>query len=129
MRERSCAKLSNATASNFNDPDMLQVGNVGMTETEQLTHFMLWCIASAPLLAGNDIVHASDETLRILTAPELIEDIRATGMGMYLLAAAELGKPLPGRLSKKRILYQYNNPTKKKANRYRPPKTKAGGVR
>ena len=67
------ASIANATASNFNDPDMLQVGNVGMTETEQLTHFMLWCIASAPLLAGNDIVHASDETLRILTAPELIE--------------------------------------------------------
>ena len=52
---------------------MLQVGNVGMTITEQLTHFMLWCIASAPLLAGNDIVHASNETLRILTAAELIE--------------------------------------------------------
>ena len=34
-------------------------------------------------------------------APELIEDIRAAGMGMYLLAAVELEKPLPGRLSKR----------------------------
>eukprot|EP00937_MAST-01D_sp_MAST-1D-sp2_P002502 g2502.t1 len=78
-RNNGMARVANATLSNFNDPDMLQVseawrfvGNVGMTHTEQLSHFMMWCIASAPLLAGNDLVHASKQTLAILTAPELI---------------------------------------------------------
>ena len=51
----------------------MQVGNVGLTPEEQKSHFSLWAIMSAPLLAGTDIEHASAETLQILTAPELIE--------------------------------------------------------
>eukprot|EP00055_Hartaetosiga_balthica_P012985 m.64883 g.64883 ORF g.64883 m.64883 type:complete len:906 (-) comp8128_c0_seq1:94-2811(-) len=74
--------LSNAKANNimanvsspghFNDADMLQVGNVGLSFAEQKTHFALWCIMSSPLLAGTDLIHASNETLSILTAQELI---------------------------------------------------------
>jgi len=62
-----------AKPGHFNDPDMLQVGNVGLTPTEQKSHFSLWCIAGAPLLAGTDIEHATPATLEILTAPELLE--------------------------------------------------------
>ena len=51
----------------------LQVGNVGLTVTEQRSHFSLWCITSAPLLAGTDLEHATADTLAILTAPELLE--------------------------------------------------------
>jgi hypothetical protein len=69
---RPCPRLC-AMSGHFNDPDMLQVGNVGLTLTEQKSHFSLWCIAGAPLLAATDIEHASDETLQILTAPELVE--------------------------------------------------------
>src|SRR5213076_1254773 len=36
----------------FNDPDMLEVGNGGMSETEYATHFGLWALMSAPLIAG-----------------------------------------------------------------------------
>jgi len=61
-----------ARPGHFNDPDMLQVGNVGLTLDEQRSHFALWCIAGAPLLAGTDIVHASNETLAIFTAPEVV---------------------------------------------------------
>ena len=57
----------------FNDPDMLQVGNVGLTLVESRTHFAYWCIAAAPLLAGTDIVHASNETLAILTNKRYLE--------------------------------------------------------
>ena len=39
----------------FNDPDMLEVGNGGMSETEYETHFGLWALMSAPLIAGNDV--------------------------------------------------------------------------
>ena len=53
------------------DPDMLQVGNVGLSVTEQYTHMTLWCIAGAPLLAGTDLIHASNQTLRILANREV----------------------------------------------------------
>ena len=60
-----------AKPGHFNDPDMLQVGNVGLTVTEQYSHMSLWCVASAPLLVGTDVIHASDVTLDILANPEV----------------------------------------------------------
>ena len=56
----------------WNDPDMLEVGNGGMTFTEDQAHFSLWCIVGAPLIAGNDLTAMSAQTLSILTHPELI---------------------------------------------------------
>jgi alpha-galactosidase len=44
-----------AGPGHWNDPDMLEVGNGGMSETEYRSHFSLWCIMAAPLIAGNDI--------------------------------------------------------------------------
>lgn len=55
----------------FNDMDMLQVGR-GMTETEDRTHFTMWCMMNSPLLAGNDLRAMTPETIAILTHPELI---------------------------------------------------------
>ncbi len=56
----------------WNDPDMLEVGNGGMTQTEYRTHMSLWALLAAPLLAGNDLRDMSPETLEILTNPEVI---------------------------------------------------------
>ncbi len=56
----------------WNDPDMLEVGNGGMTDTEYRAHFTLWCIVAAPLLAGNDLRTMTPATKAILTAPEVI---------------------------------------------------------
>jgi len=56
----------------WNDPDMLEVGNGGMTGTEYRTHFSLWCLLAAPLLAGNDLRSMPADSLAILTNPELI---------------------------------------------------------
>ena len=39
----------------WNDPDMLEVGNGGMTNDEYRAHFSLWAIMAAPLIAGNDL--------------------------------------------------------------------------
>lgn len=61
-----------AGKGHWNDPDMLEVGNGGMTSTEYKAHFSLWCILSAPLIAGNDLRHMSGETLDILTNKEVI---------------------------------------------------------
>ena len=56
-----------AGPGHWNDPDMLEVGNGGMTLNEDRAHFSMWCMLAAPLIAGNDLVHMSDETVAILT--------------------------------------------------------------
>jgi alpha-galactosidase len=56
----------------WNDPDMLEIGNGGMTDEEYRVHMSLWSLLAAPLLAGNDLRHMSDATLAILTNREVI---------------------------------------------------------
>ncbi len=56
----------------WNDPDMLEVGNGGMTDTEYRTHMSLWAILAAPLLAGNDLSKMTPETKAILLNKEVI---------------------------------------------------------
>ena len=61
-----------AGPGHWNDPDMLEVGNGGMTATEYRSHFSLWCILAAPLIAGNDIRNMTPEIKSILTNKEVI---------------------------------------------------------
>jgi alpha-galactosidase len=56
----------------WNDPDMLEVGNGGMTTEEYKTHFSLWCMLAAPLLAGNDLQNMTPETKSVLLNKEII---------------------------------------------------------
>lgn len=56
----------------FNDPDMLEVGNGGMTDTEMRSHFALWAVLAAPLMMGNDVRSAGTGTLDILRNGNLI---------------------------------------------------------
>lgn len=55
----------------WNDPDMMEVGN-GQTETQDRTHFSIWCMMAAPLIAGNDLTKMSDTTIRILTNKDAV---------------------------------------------------------
>src|SRR5262249_4086127 len=43
-----------------------------LTETEYRSHFSMWAIMAAPLIAGNDITSMSESTRAILTAQEVI---------------------------------------------------------
>ncbi|HEY4081058.1 MAG TPA: glycoside hydrolase family 27 protein [Burkholderiaceae bacterium] len=52
--------------NHWNDPDMLEVGNGGMTSTEYEAHFSLWAMLAAPLIAGNDLSAMDADTRRIL---------------------------------------------------------------
>jgi len=61
-----------AGPDHWNDPDMLEVGNPGLTLAESRSHFSLWCILAAPLMAGNDVRKMSDEIRDILTNKEVI---------------------------------------------------------
>lgn len=63
---------SYAGPGHWNDPDMLEVGNGGLTTTESRAHFSMWALFSAPLLAGNDIEHMSADTKEILLNKEVI---------------------------------------------------------
>ncbi|MGD0125932.1 MAG: glycoside hydrolase family 27 protein [Terriglobia bacterium] len=56
----------------WNDPDMLEVGNGGMSDDEYRTHMSLWSLLAAPLLAGNDLRSMSAETRAILMNREVI---------------------------------------------------------
>jgi alpha-galactosidase len=61
-----------AGPGHWNDPDMLEVGNGGMTNTEYRSHFSLWAMLAAPLIAGNDLRNMTLEIHDILTNKEAI---------------------------------------------------------
>lgn len=73
-----------AAPGHWNDPDMLEVGNgvtVGtgsraqlrpLTTAENRTHFSMWAMLAAPLLAGNDLTHMTPEVKAILTNRDVI---------------------------------------------------------
>ena len=63
---------SYAGPGHWNDPDMLEVGNGGMTTAEYRSHFSLWAILAAPLIAGNDLRDMRPEIREILTHKEVI---------------------------------------------------------
>jgi len=61
-----------AGPGHWNDPDMLEIGNGKLNPDEARTHFSLWAILAAPLLAGNDLSTMDDATKSILTNKEVI---------------------------------------------------------
>ncbi|HEY3633135.1 MAG TPA: NPCBM/NEW2 domain-containing protein, partial [Jatrophihabitantaceae bacterium] len=61
-----------AGPGHWNDPDILQVGLGGMTQSEDQAHFSAWAMLAAPLLAGNDLRSMSAATKAILTDREVI---------------------------------------------------------
>ncbi|CAL9055206.1 unnamed protein product [Musa banksii] len=71
------ADLNNKWASyagpgGWNDPDMLEVGNGGMTHAEYRSHFSIWALMKAPLLLGCDVRNMAAETFEILSNEEII---------------------------------------------------------
>jgi alpha-galactosidase len=72
---------SYAGPGHWNDPDMLEVGNGGMTPNEYRAHFSFWCLLAAPLIVGNDVRSMPPEIHDILTNTEAIAvDQDALGM-------------------------------------------------
>ncbi len=85
----------------WNDPDMLEVGNGGMTDGEYRAHFSLWAILAAPLIAGNDLSAMTPETKAILLNKEVIAVDQDT-LGLQASRVAKVGdaeiwaRPLKG---------------------------------
>jgi alpha-galactosidase len=63
---------SYAHLGHWNDPDMLEVGNGGMTDVEYRSHFSLWSIMASPLLIGTDLRTVKPEALQILLNKDVI---------------------------------------------------------
>jgi len=56
----------------YNDPDMLIVGMSGFSGPQNRTHFALWAISGAPLLAGNNLATMNADTKSVLTNSEVL---------------------------------------------------------
>jgi alpha-galactosidase len=56
----------------WNDPDMLEVGNGGMTTEEYRAHMSLWSLLNAPLIAGNDLRTMDATTRDMLTDRDVL---------------------------------------------------------
>lgn len=61
-----------AAPGHWNDPDMLEVGNGGLSDAEYRSHFGLWAMMAAPLIAGNDVANMTPETRAILLNHDVI---------------------------------------------------------
>merc|ERR1712217_340508 len=64
--------LEAAGPGNFNDPDMLIIGNFGLSYEQSKAQMALWSIMAAPLLMGNDLRNLAPEMKAILLAEEVI---------------------------------------------------------
>ncbi len=107
-----------ASPGHWNDPDMLEVGNGGMSDTEYRTHFSLWSIMAAPLIAGNDLRSMSQATTDILTAPEVIavdqDPLGKQGVSVYSNGDQQIyGRILNGAGQRAVLLFNHGtgNPT------------------
>ncbi|GER38410.1 alpha-galactosidase [Striga asiatica] len=63
---------SYAGPGGWNDPDMLEVGNGGMSAKEYRSHFSIWALMKAPLIIGCDIRSMDNVTLALLSNEEVI---------------------------------------------------------
>lgn len=61
-----------AGPGHWNDPDMLEVGNPGLSWDENVTHFSMWAMLAAPLMAGNDLRDMPADVKKILANKEVI---------------------------------------------------------
>ncbi|KAK3676807.1 hypothetical protein LTR78_003011 [Recurvomyces mirabilis] len=56
----------------FNDLDMLEIGNGGLSAAEERAHFGLWAIAKSPLIIGTDLSKISSSSLAVLKNADII---------------------------------------------------------
>ena len=72
LLEQQSGLAGYAGPGHWNDPDMLEVGNGKLSLAENRSHFSMWTMLAAPLLAGNDLPHMKPEIKAILTNRDVI---------------------------------------------------------
>ena len=85
-----------ASPGHYNDLDMLEagqrrgavktlfgkIGDVGLTEEEEIAHFGMWCMMSSPLMLGCDVRTIPEFTRRLVTNPYLLAMDQNNGLGL-----------------------------------------------
>jgi alpha-galactosidase len=61
-----------AGIGHWNDPDILQIGDGGLTPDEMKSHMSLWAMLAAPLILGNDLTNMDTDSFIALSATEVI---------------------------------------------------------
>ena len=61
-----------AGPDHWNDPDMLETGNPGLTPAESRAQFSLWAVLAAPLMAGNDLRKMTGDVREVLLNRDVI---------------------------------------------------------
>ncbi|KAH8556630.1 alpha-galactosidase [Umbelopsis sp. PMI_123] len=69
---KSVAVAQKARSGGWNDMDMLEVGNGGMTHEEYRLHYTMWAALKSPLLLGNDVTNMTAQTKEIIMNDEVI---------------------------------------------------------
>ena len=64
--------VSKSQTGAFNDLDMLEVGNGGMSDDEYKVHMSMWAMNSSPLIIGTDIRKLSASALSIYSNPAVL---------------------------------------------------------
>jgi len=90
-----------AAPGQWNDPDMLEVGNGKLTHGENEAHMTLWAMLAAPLIAGNNLPQMTPDTTAILMNKDVIATDQDTlgrqGDRVYAEGPVEIWtKPLAG---------------------------------
>jgi alpha-galactosidase len=80
-----------AGPGHWNDAEMLEVGNGGMTYDEYVTHFSMWSMLAAPLMAGNDLRSMTKEIKEILTNKEVIA-VNQDKLGKQAIRFIDMGE-------------------------------------
>ncbi|XP_027110632.2 alpha-galactosidase 3-like isoform X1 [Coffea arabica] len=92
----------------WNDPDMLEVGNGGMTYQEYRAHFSIWALMKAPLLVGCDVRNMMSETFEILSNEEVIavnqDSLGVQGRKVYVSGTDGCEQVWAGPLSEQRVV-------------------------
>ncbi|KAF5947762.1 hypothetical protein HYC85_013719 [Camellia sinensis] len=91
----------------WNDPDMLEVGNGGMTYLEYRAHFSIWALMKAPLLIGCDVRNMTAETFELLSNKEVIavnqDPLGVQGRKVHVAGTNDCHQVWAGPLTRQRL--------------------------
>ena len=90
--ESSSAHSVFSGPESWNDADMLEIGNAGLSDTEAQAQMSMWAISPSPLLAGADLTHMSSRAVEIYMNREVLAvNQDALGAGAERIASAGPG--------------------------------------
>jgi hypothetical protein len=86
--ESNTAHAVFSAPESWNDADMLEIGNPGLSDTEAQAQFSMWAMSPSPLLAGADLVNMNARSRQIYTNREVIAiDQDSLGAGAELVSS------------------------------------------